>query len=113
MRAGLRKRCTSPSASPAPPRRLARVRELQTALQTTNARGARVDALEIQVFNRTFPNARHGGSALGRTERLANRLANRVAALERGAMTIRVGVVVGARWTEVTDDSETESTDHE
>ena len=91
----------------------ARVRELQTALQTTNARGARVDALEIQVFNRTFPNARHGGSALGRTERLANRLANRVAALERGAMTIRVGVVVGARWTEVTDDSETESTDHE
>jgi len=28
-------------------------------------------------------------------------------------MTIRVGVVVGARWTEVTDDSETESTDHE
>ncbi|EOD15196.1 hypothetical protein EMIHUDRAFT_245955 [Emiliania huxleyi CCMP1516] len=91
----------------------ARVRELQTALQTTNARGARVDALEIQVFNRTFPNARHGGSALGRTERLANRLANRVAALERGAMTIPVGVVVGARWTEVTDDSETESTDHE
>ena len=64
---------------------------IETAVRTTNGR---VDALELQVFNRTVPNARHGGSALGRAERLANRLANRVAALERAAMTIPVGVTV-------------------
>ena len=69
----------------------ARFGELVRAFQTTNHR---VDALESEVFNRTFPNARHGGSALGRAERLANRLANRVAALERAAMTIPVGAVV-------------------
>ena len=53
---------------------------------------------EIEVFNRTFPNARHaeGGPRFPTREaRLANRLANRVAALERAAMTIPVGVFVG------------------
>ena len=69
---------------------------------------------EIEVFNRTFPNARHaeGGPRFPTREaRLANRLANRVAALERAAMTIPVGAVVnvvnpgGAL---ESDDSETE-----
>ena len=83
-----------------------RFRDLVTALQTTNAR---VDALEIQLFNRTFPNARD-------VRRTFPTLANRVAALERAAMTIPVGAVVnvvnpgGAL---ESDDSETESTDHE
>ena len=73
------------------------VQELITSLQTTNAR---VSALEIQVHNRTFPNA-------GRMrDSFANRLTNRVAAIERAAMYIPVGEVVGV--VNPDDDSEVE-----
>ena len=69
----------------------------------------RLTALELHVFNRSYPPPEEGllRAAWPFAEVVANRLINRVASLERTAFplgTIPVGQVVGARWTVVTDD---------
>jgi len=78
----------------------------------------RVEALEVQVFNQTYNNYQPTGAVGSRRAPGygRRRLTHRVADLERAAMTIPVGAVVnvvnpgGAL---ESDDSETESTDHE
>ena len=70
---------------------------------------SRVQALELHVFNHAYPRPQEEISRA--TRNVADRLANRVAAIERAAFplgTIPVGQVVGARWTVVTDDEETD-----
>ena len=57
----------------------------------------RVHALELHVFNRSYPPPEEGllRAAWPFTENHAERLATRVAILERAAMTIPVGVAMG------------------
>ena len=69
----------------------------------------RVHALELHVFNRSYPPPEEGPLRAAWPFTNDARLANRVASLERAAFplgTIPVGQVVGARWTVVTDDEE-------
>ena len=84
-------------------RRLAAIERDQDILHS------RVQALELHVFNHAYPRPQEEISRA--TRNVADRLANRVAAIERAAFplgTIPVGQVVGARWTVVTDDEETD-----
>ena len=69
-------------------RRLAAIERDQDILHS------RVQALELHVFNRAYPRPQEEISRA--TRNVADRLANRVAAIERAAvMTIPVGVTVG------------------